>query len=88
MTDKQNIEVHEGRRGGVVVSVRLKAHEADLLEALAERDGRTLSETLRVARHCLATSPAAGKQMARQGEELSPVTRGEWDERRFELTPT
>ncbi len=41
MTDKQNIEVHEGRR-----------------------------------------------QMARQGEELSPVTRGEWDERRFELTPT
>jgi Ribbon-helix-helix protein, copG family len=87
MTDKQDIQVHEGRRTGVVVSVRLKPHEADLLEALARRDGRTLSETLRIALHTLATSPGAGRNMALQGEELSPVTRGEWDQRRVELEP-
>lgn len=87
MTDNEDIQVHEPRRSGVIVSVRLKPHEADLLEALAERDGRTLSETLRVALHALATSPGAGRNMALQGEELSLLTRGEWDERRVELDP-
>jgi hypothetical protein len=80
MPDQHDIQVHEGRRTGVVVSVRLKPHEADLLEALAERAGRTLSETLRVGLHCLATSPGAGRDVAFQGEDLSPVTRGEWHE--------
>jgi hypothetical protein len=84
MTDESEIEVHEGRRTGVVVSVRLKPNEADLLEALAERDGRTLSETLRVALHSLATSPGAGRNLALQGE-LTPQTRGEWSETRFDL---
>ena len=77
MTEDQDIQVHDGRRAGVVVSVRLKPHEADLLEALSARDGRTLSETLRVALHALATSPGAGKSIGLQGE-LAPVTRGDW----------
>jgi len=85
MTEKDDIQVHEGRRAGIVVSVRLKASEADLLEALAERDGRTLSETLRIALHLLASAPDGGRGLALQGE-LSPVTRGEWAERR-ELLP-
>ncbi len=87
MKDDTDIQVHEGRRAGVVVSVRLKADEAELLEALAERDGRTLSETLRVALHTLATSPGAGRKLALQGE-LTPHTRGEWSETRFDLIPS
>jgi hypothetical protein len=79
--DNKDVQVHEGRRAGVVVSVRLKAAEADLLEALASRDGRTLSETLRLALHAFASSPGAGRELAPQGE-LSPVTRGEWNGRR------
>lgn len=51
------VEVHEGRRTGTIVSVRLKPDEADLLEALAERQGRTLSETMRVALQVLASTP-------------------------------
>jgi hypothetical protein len=78
VSDDRDIQVHEGRRTGVVVSVRLKPEEADLLEALSTRDGRTLSETLRVGLHCLASAPAAGKSIASQGE-LAPVTRGEWE---------
>jgi hypothetical protein len=85
MADEHDIQVHKGRRAGVVVSVRLRAHEADLLEALAERDGRTLSETLRLGLHCLANSPGAGRMIALQGEDLSAVTRGEWDEHRVDL---
>jgi Ribbon-helix-helix protein, copG family len=81
MADKEDIQVHEGRRAGVVVSVRLKPAEADLLEALAKRDGRTLSETLRVALHLMASSPGAGRELALYGE-LAPTTRGEWDEQR------
>jgi len=79
MTENPDIQVHEGRRTGVVVSVRLKPDEADLLEALSARDGRSLSETLRVGLHCLAAAPSAGKSIGLQGE-LSPVTRGQWDE--------
>lgn len=86
MSNDADIQVHEGRRAGVVVSVRLKADEAELLEALAERDGRTLSETLRVALHTFATSPGAGRNLALQGE-LTPHTKGEWSEERFDLAP-
>lgn len=75
MAENEDIQVHEGRRAGVVVSVRLKPAEADLLEALAQRDGRTLSETLRVALHLMASSPGAGRELALHGE-LSPTTRG------------
>ena len=78
MSDDTEITVHEGRKAGVVVSVRLKPAEADLLEALAERDGRTLSETLRIGLHCLANSFGAGRAWGAQGE-LAPDTRGGWD---------
>lgn len=53
-----DIERHDGARAGIVVSVRLKPEEAALLRGLADRDGRTLSETLRAALHAFARSPA------------------------------
>ena len=56
-----DVERHENARAGIVVSVRLKADEAMLLRGLAERDGRTLSETLRVALHAFARAPAPTK---------------------------
>ncbi len=71
----EDVAVHEGRRVGVVVSVRLKPEEADLLELLSERDGRTMSETLRVALHYLATAPKLRGGIAMHGE-LGPFTRG------------
>jgi len=83
MTDENEIQVHEGRRAGVVVSVRLKPADAELLEALAERNGRSLSETLRVALHVLARSPDPGRNLALQGE-LTAHTKGEWSEERPE----
>lgn len=73
MTDS-DIQVHEGRRAGIVVSVRLRADEADLLEALSERDKRTMSETLRVALHSLASNPSYPAIAARGNE--SGFTRG------------
>jgi len=83
MTDENDIQVHEGRPAGVVVSVRLKPADAELLEALAERNGRTLSETLRVALHALATSPDPARNLALQGE-LTTHTKGEWSEERID----
>jgi hypothetical protein len=65
---KPDVKVHEGHQAGVVVSVRLKPDEANLLEALAERDGRSLSETLRIALHEFSRMPRHG--------EMSPFTRG------------
>lgn len=52
-----DIERHEGSRAGIVISVRLKPDEAQLLKALAERDGRTMSDTLRTALHAFARQP-------------------------------
>jgi predicted DNA-binding protein len=63
----------EGRRTGVVVSVRLKPEEADLLEALSERDGRSLSETLRVALHAFARQPS---DLNRLDQAINRYTRG------------
>jgi Ribbon-helix-helix protein, copG family len=79
--DESKAQAHEGRRTGAVVSVRLKPAEAELLEALAERDGRSLSETLRLGLHCLASKASGERAIALHGE-LGPRTRGEWDERR------
>jgi hypothetical protein len=58
-TEYTDIQHHEGNRAGIVVSVRLKPEEAELLRGLSDRDGRTLSETLRVALHALANQPRA-----------------------------
>jgi hypothetical protein len=61
----------EGRRVGAVVSVRLKPDEVELLSALAEQRGATLSETLRQGLHCLMTTPRSGS---------GSITRGHWEE--------
>ena len=45
-TEYTDIQRHEGNRAGIVISVRLKPDEAELLRGLSERDGRTLSGTL------------------------------------------
>lgn len=80
MTDSEQpdegIQVHEGRRAGVVISVRLKPEEADLLEGLAERDGRSLSETLRVALHAFSRQPLAQVRLDRG---IAAYTRGGQD---------
>lgn len=68
-----DIQKHQPRRAGIVVSVRLKPDEAQLLHALADRDGRSLSETLRVGLHALAQRPIA--DVVTLGEAHSP-TRG------------
>jgi hypothetical protein len=47
MTD--DVHVHEGRKAGMTVSVRLKPDEAEELVALSRRYDTTLSETLRLA---------------------------------------
>ena len=52
-----DIQRHEGQRAAIVVSLRLKPDEAELLRALSERDRRTLSDTLRVALHTFAQQP-------------------------------
>jgi hypothetical protein len=56
-TEYTDIQHHQANRAGIVVSVRLKPDEAELLRALAERDRRTLSDTLRVALHAFAHQP-------------------------------
>jgi hypothetical protein len=47
-----------GTKPGGVVSVRLKPEEMELLMALAEVGGRTLSDTLRLGLRCLGDQPA------------------------------
>jgi hypothetical protein len=71
--DYTDIQRHEGNRAGIVVSVRLKPDEAELLRALSERDNRTLSETLRVALHSLAQQPP--RELAGRPDDY-PLTRG------------
>lgn len=66
-----DIQRHEGDRAGIVVSVRLKPDEAQLLRALSEREHRTLSDTLRVALHQLAQLPPQKAIDPRDVESLS-----------------
>ena len=68
-----DIQRHEGKRAGIVLSVRLKPDEAELLRSLAERDGRTLSDTLRIALHAFARQPR--REHLEHGEVVS-LTRG------------
>lgn len=68
-----DIERHAGDRAGVVISVRLKPDEAGLLRGLSERDGRTMSETLRVALHAFAHQPSPDA-LGQLGQY--PMTRG------------
>ena len=75
------VQVNRGRRPGGVVSVRLKPDELDLLTALSETHGRTLSETLRVGLHCLARSGGEPRFQS------APSTRGRWEETLVALPP-
>ncbi len=71
-TTHTNIQHHEPNRAGIVVSVRLKADEAQLLHGLADRDGRSLSETLRVALHAFSRQPPRRTS----GRDSDSFTRG------------
>lgn len=66
-----DVQLHEGHRAGIVVSVRLKPDEAELLRALSSRDGRTLSETLRVGLHVYARQPRREGVDPREGDSLT-----------------
>jgi hypothetical protein len=58
MSDQEHdeIQVNEGRKVGVTVSLRLKPDEAEVLASLSQRYEMTLSETLRLALSSLARS--------------------------------
>ncbi len=60
--DEQQVEIEEGRRVGVVISVRLKPEEADLLDELAERHGLSLSDTVREGLSALRARDASRLQ--------------------------
>ncbi|MGZ6692924.1 MAG: ribbon-helix-helix protein, CopG family [Solirubrobacteraceae bacterium] len=68
-----DVQRHGGSRAGIVISVRLKPDEAELLRALSERNGRTLSETLRVALHMFAQQ--SPRELVGRPDE-QPLTRG------------
>jgi len=56
-SDYDVVGVSQGKRAGGIVSVRLKPEEMDLLSALSEVGGRTLSDTLRLGLRCLGDRP-------------------------------
>lgn len=58
----EQVEVHEGRPTGTVISVRLRPEEADLLDDLAERHGLSLSDTVREGLLALRARDAAVRQ--------------------------
>ena len=55
--DYEVVGVSQGRRAGGIVSVRLKPEEMELLSALSQVGGRTLSDTLRLGLRCLGDRP-------------------------------
>lgn len=57
-SDYEVVGVSRGAKAGGVVSVRLKPDEMELLVALSEVSGRTLSETMRLGLRCLGEKPA------------------------------
>jgi hypothetical protein len=73
-SDYEVVGVGRGHSAGGIVSVRLKPDEMELLTALSEVTGRSLSETLRAGLRCLGRqpSPAVGSG----GSALRLETRG------------
>ena len=69
--DYEVVGVSQGKRAGGIVSVRLKPEEMDLLSALSEVGGRTLSDTLRLALRCLGDRPT----LATGGSAVEPSIR-------------
>jgi hypothetical protein len=59
--DYEVVGVSQGKRAGGIVSVRLKPDEMDLLSALSEMGGRTLSDTLRLGLRCLGDRSTLAK---------------------------
>lgn len=57
-SDYEVLGVSQGNKPGGIVSVRLKPEELELLVALSEVSGRTLSETMRLGLRCLGEKPA------------------------------
>lgn len=57
-SDYEIVGVRKGVKPGGIVSVRLKPEELELLVALSEVSGRTLSETMRLGLRCLGEKPA------------------------------
>jgi hypothetical protein len=72
--DYEVVGVGQGSRPGGIVSVRLKADEMQLLVALSEVGGRTLSETLRLGLRYLAERPVL--VTGTSGQALRLETRG------------
>jgi hypothetical protein len=70
-SDYEVVGVSQGKRAGGIVSVRLKPEEMDLLSALSEVGGRTLSDTLRLGLRCLGDRPT----LATGSSAAEPVVR-------------
>jgi hypothetical protein len=77
--DYDVVGVSQGRRAVGIVSVRLKPEELELLSALSQVSGRTLSDTLRLGLRCLgdrptlATSASAVEPAARTSGSVSEI---------------
>jgi hypothetical protein len=70
--DYEIVAVDPGHRVGGIVSVRLNPDEMDILIALSQTAGRTMSETLRIALRCQANEPARATAMS----PARPASRG------------
>jgi hypothetical protein len=70
--DYEILAVDPGHRVGGIVSVRLNPDEMDVLIALSQTAGRTMSETLRIGLRALANEPATATNVA----PARPATRG------------
>ena len=69
--DYEVVGMSRGKRAGGIVSVRLKPEEMELLSALSEVGGRTLSDTLRLGLRCLGDQPT----LATGGSAAEPLVR-------------
>ena len=68
--DYEVVGTSRGRTPGNVVSVRLNSDEMELLTALSEVGGRTLSETIRLGLRCLGQQPALAAGSRSQAHRL------------------
>ena len=69
--DYEVVGVSQGNKPGGIVSVRLKPEEMELLVALSEVGGRTLSDTMRLGLRCLGDRPT----LATSASAVEPAVR-------------